>query len=350
LARKSKVRKTKEVKKPRGLSPADFTFPGEKSSYFGGVAGTAIVFVWLAVMAFFFLKNAAGQRLWYAPVEVLAYPILAVLIANMLAARPRQAEFKKAGRQARVMNNNHADLYRTLVRQASVLGMKTPPDMYLVDDPHPIIFSLPAGRGIIVASQALRQALYPEEFEALIAHEIAHIACKHVRMDMAMTFIRHANIGIKIGLFPVVLMMFFARAWRELIDFTADRGALLITLRPAVINAALVKIAVAADPNAGITSEDLQAFLDSQGDIATDSAQMERHFRVGQFMSSQPGLRERVEQLTQFPQTKQGQEAIAKAAEIQGVAVPTFGGPAKRGEDAIETVVDEDEQEIPREM
>jgi len=348
LARKSKVRKTKEPSKPKGLRPADFIFPGEKASYWGGVAGIAIVFVWLAAMGFFFLKNAAGQRLWYVPLEVLAYPVLAVVIANILAARPRQAQFKKVGRQARVMNNNHADLYRVLSRQASLLGMKTPPDMYLVDDQQPIIFSLPAGRGIIVASQALRQALFPDEFEALMAHEVAHIACKHVRVDMAMTFIRHANIGIKIGLFPVLLMMFFARAWKDLIEFTADRGTLLIMLRPAVINAALVKFAVAADPNAGITSEELQTFLDSQGDIATDSAQMERHFRIGQFMSSQPGLRERIEQLTEFPQTKQGQEAIAKSAELQGVAIPAFGGAARRAADGIEHIAtDDDEPGIP---
>jgi Zn-dependent protease with chaperone function len=349
LARKSKARKgPKEPSKPKGLRPADFIFPGEKASYWGGVAGMAIVFVWLAAMAFFFLKNAAGQRLWYAPVEVLAYPVLAVIIANILAARPRQAQFKKVGRQARVMNNNHGELHRVLTRQASLVGMKTPPEMYLVDDPQPVIFSLPTGRGAIVASQALRAAVYPEEFEALVAHEVAHIACKHVRMDMAMTYIRHTNIGLKIALFPVLLMVFFARAWTDLIEFTADRGALLITLRPAVINAAAVKFAVAVDQSAGITSEELQTFLDSQGDIATDSAQMELHFRIGQFMNTQPGLRERIEQLTEFPQTKQGKEAIAKSAELQGVAAPTFGGSAKRDDDALETIAtDEDSQGIP---
>ncbi|MBU0608617.1 MAG: M48 family metalloprotease [Armatimonadetes bacterium] len=348
MARKSKVRKTKEPSKPKGLRPADFIFPGEKVSYWGGVAGMFIVFIWLAVMSIFVAKNTAQQTMWHIPIEIALYPVLAVIIANILAARPRQAQFKKVGRQGRVMNNNHADLYRVLSRQASLLGMKTPPDMYLVDDKQPIIFSLPAGRGIIVASQALREALFPDEFEALMAHEVVHIACKHVRVDMAMTFIRHTNIGIKIGLFPVLLMMFFARAWKDLIEFTADRGTLLITLRPAVINAALVKFAVVADPNAGITSEELQAFLDSQGDIATDSAQMERHFRIGQFMSSQPGLRERIEQLTEFPQTKQGQEAIAKSAGLQGVAIPTFGSGSKRFDDGIETIAtDDDEPGIP---
>lgn len=30
-----------------------------------------LIAVWLAAMAFFFLKNAAGQRIWYVPLEVL---------------------------------------------------------------------------------------------------------------------------------------------------------------------------------------------------------------------------------------------------------------------------------------
>jgi Zn-dependent protease with chaperone function len=349
LARKSKQRKgTKEVKRTKGLRPADFIFPGEKGSYMGGLIGTAIVFIWLAAMGYFFVKGPDLKPKPWIPLEILAYPVLAVVIANVVAARPRQAQIKKMGRQARVLSNNHPELYRVLTRQAGLLGMKNPPEMYLVDDPHPFIYSMPTGNGAIVASQALREALFPDEFEACMAHEIAHIACKHVRMDMAMTFIRNANIGVKIGLFPVSLMMIFARAWRDLIEFTADRGALLIMLRQSVVNAALVKFAVAADPNAGITREDLQSFLDGQGDIATDSAQMERHFRVGQFIGTQPGLRERIETLSQFPHTTQGEEAIAKSAELQGVPVPAFGATGKHAEDAIEHVAaDDDEQSLP---
>jgi Zn-dependent protease with chaperone function len=350
LARKTKTRKVKEVKKPKGLRPADFVFPGEKGSYLGGVIGIVITFVWLAIMGFVFIKNAAGQSLWYIPLEVMAYPVLAVVIANIIAGRPRQAQLKKAGRQARVLSNNHPDVYKVLSRQATILGMKSPPDMYLVDDPHPIMYCLPTGRGVIIASQTLREAVFPEEFEALMAHEMAHIACKHVRMDMAMTFIRNTNIGAKIGLFPVLLMMFFARAWCDLIEFTADRGALLVMLRQAVVNSAVVKAAVARDPNAGISQEDLQAYLDSAGDLTTDAGQIERHFKVGQFMRSQPGLTERIEQLSEFPRTTQGQEAIAKSAALQGVAAPTLGGTTKHADDIEHMDSDDDEQKLPSEM
>lgn len=346
MARKSKVKKVKEQKKRSGLKVGDFQFPGEKSSYFGGLAGIAILFVWIAAGLFFVVKNPAGQTLWYVPVEVMAYPVLAVVICNLLAARPRMAQFKKAGRQSKVMSNNFSDLYRVLVKQSSLLGMKSPPDMYLVNEPTPIIYSLPGGRGTIIASTALQQAVTAEEFEALMAHEVTHIACKHVRMDLAMTFVRSSNFAVKILLFPVLLMGAFARAWSDLIDFTADRGSLLATLHPSVVNAAIVKFAVAADPNAGITREELQAYIDSSGDITTDAAQMERHFKVGQFMSSQPGLRERIEQLSEFPGSEQGKEAIAKAAETLGVsasAVPTY----RKASSDVEHVL-EDGEDLPQ--
>ena len=209
-----------------------------------------------------------------------------------------------------------------------------------MNDTQPIIYSLPGAHGTIIASTSLIEALAPEEFEALMAHEVTHIVCKHVRLDLALTFIRNSNIGVKILLFPILLMGLFARAWCELIEFTADRGALLITLRPAVLNSAMVKFAVVADPNAAITRQELQAMLDSTGDMTTDAAQMERQFKVAQFMGSQPLLRERVEQLTDFPTTEGGKAALTKMAELQGTTVAHIPQ-HKRADDAVEHVMED---------
>lgn len=348
MARKSKVKKTKaQVQQSSGIKKCDFVFPGEKTSLMGGVIGTAVVFLCLASVVFFTVKNPAGQPIWYIPLYVLAWPIAAVLLGNWLAAKPRAAQLKKAGRQSRVMSNNFSDLYKVLVKQSSLLGMKSPPDMYLVTDDHPVIYSLPGAKGTIIASTSLQEALSPDEFEAVLAHEISHIFCKHVRLDLAQTFIKSANLALKAVLFPVLLLTFFARAWDELIEFTADRGALLITLKPAVVNAAMVKFAVASDPNAGIRREDLQAYLDGAGDITTDAMQMERHFKVGQFMSSQPGLRERIEQLTEFVNEPQGKATMTKMAELQGVSMGSIVM-HRKSEDGVEQMAaDDDEQAIP---
>ncbi|MHB8993946.1 MAG: M48 family metalloprotease [Armatimonadota bacterium] len=340
MARKSKVKRTKESRKQTGLKICDFQFPGEKSSYWAGAVGVTVLFILLALIVFSTLKGGEGPQKFYIPLYVLAWPVAAVLLCNWMAAKPRQEQLKKGGRQARVMSNNHSDLYQVLVKQANALGLKTPPDLYLVNDPEPILYSLPGARGIIIASTSLREALSPDEFEALLAHEITHNACKHVRMDLAQTFVRNSNPGLKILFFPILLMGLFSRAWCDLIEFTADRGALLITLKPSVVNSAIVKFAVARDPNAGISSTELQGYLDGSGDITTDAKQMERHFKVGQFMASQPGLRERIEQLTDFVNDDQGRAALAKMAELQGVDLTTIVM-HKKSESDIEHVMED---------
>ena len=162
-----------------------------------------------------------------------------------------------------------------------------------------------------------------------------------------MVFIRSTNPVVKVLLFPVLLVMLFARAWMELIDFTADRGALLVTLKPAVVNSAIVKLAVVSDPNAGITKAELEEFLSSTGEIQTDSQQLERHFKVGQLISSQPNLKERIEQLTDFPRGEQGKQAMAKMAELQGVPVTSIPVIKPTRVEGVEQVIDDTEDSSP---
>lgn len=336
MARKTSGKKrTKEQKQKLEVTPKDYVFPGEKSSYLSGVVGTGVVFAFLAALGFFTIKNAAGQHLFYIPLEVMAWPVLAVIIANSLAIKPRAAQLKKAGRQAKVMSNNHPELFRILSRQSSLLGFKKMPDMYVVNDPLPVLYSVP---GAVILSQTMRERVTEGELEVLIAHELTHIRCKHVRLELAQVFIRSANPVLKIVFFPVLLVMVFSKAWIELIDFTADRGALLVTLKPGLVNTAIVKQAVVTDPNAGITPEELAEFLNSAADLQTDTQQLERHFKVGQFMSSQPNLRERIEQLTDFPQSDEGKAAIAKMAEIQGVPLASITLVRAASEDGIEHI------------
>ena len=94
----------------------------------------------LAVMGYFFIVPASGVRQWYIPLEIIAYPVLAFVIGNLLASRPRTRQLKKAGRQAKVMGNNHPELHRALIGQSQLLALKKPPDMYVVDDEDKILF------------------------------------------------------------------------------------------------------------------------------------------------------------------------------------------------------------------
>ena len=342
MARKAPRKRAPKAEKKKSFSPADFVFPGERQSYWTGIVMVAIVFIWIAGVLYFTVKQPSGKPAWWIPREVLAWPVVALLVANALAAGPRKKELKKVGRQAKVMNTNHPELYNLLSRQASLLGLAKAPDMYLVDDEQPVLFSIPGGRASIILSKGLRDVVSDDELAGLLAHELTHIRLKHVRLELAMVFIQAANPVVKVLLLPVTLLSLFSRAWKDLIDFTADRGAVLVTLKPATVNAAIVKFAAAADPNASVTQADLHSYLESKGDIQTDAAQLERHFKVGQFVSSQPNLRERIEQISDFVRSEDGQNLMRQMADLQGVSHSEIAiSRSSSGDDSVEYIQEE---------
>jgi len=318
-----RARKTKKKAPKTELRVGDYQYPGEKSLYWQGVIGLGVAFLAAAVIISVYVFGQGAQHMsspmhgkWWIPLEVIAYPLLSILVVNWLAVRPRRQQFKETGMQARVMSKTYPRLKQMLTEQSKLLGMAEP-EMYVVDDDAPYIYSMPGKTGTIVASKPLLDALKEEETAAMIAREMGHLKSHHVRMDLAITYIRHANPLWKVLLFPVLIFALFLRGWSELAEFTADRVAVLITGRAAVVNAALVKLGVAADTQAEIDSEDLEAYLESGDDISTDSEQMERHFKIGQFLGTKRGLRERIEQVGEYLKTDQGAAAMEKMAEMR---------------------------------
>ena len=131
------------------------------------------------------------------------------------------------------------------------------------------------------------------------------------------TGMRRANPIVKVLLFPITGLAIFLGGWAELAEATADRMAVLIAGRPALINAALVKLAVTSDNEAEITKSELEAYLDSGNDLATDADQIERHFKMGEFLGTHPALKERIEEVGDYYQTEDGQAALQKITDVR---------------------------------
>jgi Zn-dependent protease with chaperone function len=318
-----RARRTKKKAPKTELRVRDYQYPGEKSVYWQGVIGLGVAFLAVAAIMSVYVFGKGAQHMsspmhgkWWVPLEVLAYPILCILIVNWLAVRPRREQFKETGMQARVMSRTYPRLKQMLTEQSKLLGIAEP-EMWVVEDDAPYMYAMPGKAGAIVASKPMLDALKDEEVGAMVARQMGHLKSHHVRMDLAITYIRHANPLWKILLFPVLIFAWFLRGWSELTQFTADRVGLLIAERPAVVNAALVKSAVAADRQAEIDTEELEAYLDSGDDISTDAEQIQRHFKIGQFLTTQKGLRERIEQVGEYLKTPQGATAMEKMAEMR---------------------------------
>ncbi len=315
MARRGRARRKKEAK--LNITPADFRYPGESRLYWQGVGGVMVIFVWFAAVLFFVARTPSGTPRWDLIIECLVWPPVAVILCNMLSIRPRKKEFAGHDQQSRVMSTNHPDVYKTLQNFARLLGLKRVPEMYILPQDRAFMFTMPAKGGTIVTTRGLREKLRPEEFAALIAHEMGHIAARHVRMELALIFIRASNPVTKIILLPVTLMAWLMRGWLDAIDYSADRCAYLLTgCQAKLVNAAILKQALAAASEPEISLEELHEFLTAPGDVESDQKQLERQIRVRRFMDGVPNLRERVEALGEYPKTEQAQRAIEKLSHL----------------------------------
>ena len=320
MARRVKKRR-KRISPETELRLDDFQCPGEKRVYWEGVGGTAALFILIAynITRFGVMNEAApGGPLYHQywiPAAVVLYPLLTWFVANSLALRPRRRVLKEAGMNARVLNKNYPKLKAILAEQSKVLDIDEP-EMYILSDDTPYMYTLPGKNSQIVTNDAMLDVMNDEELALMIAREMGHIKARHPRMAIVVTFMRRTNAIVKVLLFPITMMAAFLRGWLELIEITADRMALLITGRAALMNAAVVKLAVAADHEAEISRPELEAYLEA-GDMMTDSSQIERHFKMGEFLGRQPHLRERIEEVTEFLRTAEGQAALQKVNEAK---------------------------------
>ena len=313
MARRPKARKRKAKAE---LTPKDFRFPGESTVYWTGVGGMYVLFIWVVVMFLAFAKTKSGLPQWQW-VYLFLWPICSVLLVNYLSAKPRKADLKKAGPQARVMSSNHPDLFNTLSRQSQLLGLKRTPALYLVADQAAYIFSIPGRPYSIIVSRPSLDAMSREEFAALLAREVGSVAARNVTVGLAIMWIRTANPLLKVAFLPLFLMSIFMRGWADLTELTADRAAVLLVGSEATLNLALVKLVIARDPQADVNQGDLAAFLlGSADEMTADSAQIERHYKIGTFIGEQPNLRERIEQIREYRKSQQGKAAFEKLAEV----------------------------------
>jgi heat shock protein HtpX len=135
----------------------------------------------------------------------------------------------------------------------------SPPKIYLIDDGFPRAFAV--GRGprssTVAVSTGLLGALPPEELEAVLAHELAHVRSRDVLSQtfvvlIAATLIEASRIG---GWFSGSLLYVLAPIGAAFVHLTlsskrelrADRAAALVTGGPHDLADALLRLERAAD-------------------------------------------------------------------------------------------------------
>jgi len=306
MARRVTIKK----KKP-ALLVKDFVVPGERTYYLVALAATVVVFIILALVSW----RALPEHPQIIGVFVL-WPILAVMYVGRQATGGVRRRIQREGLRARVSGSNHPELFASVARAAALLGLPAP-DVYVMEGDEPRLKAVGGKKPAIVVLQPAVDALAADELEALLAREVLHIRAKHTRFLNMMEFFRTCGIVPKLIGAPMLLMTKLLGAWVQLAESTADRAALLVMGRSAPLNRALVKLAAEQDAMAQVDPGELDAYLSAGSDLTTDSTMMERHYRIGTFVSSKPGLSERIKDLAQFPRTEQGRAAFQKAQEVR---------------------------------
>ncbi len=309
MARKVRKRKSKPTTTVK-LAPAQLRFPGEVKQYWLAVGAVTWGCVLIAGTGFYF------TRMWQW-VYLAAWPIGSILLVNWLSNRPRRIQLKQLGPSARVFGTNHPELGKHLKEVADLLGIRRLPQMYLVEDEAPYIYSMAGRKGSIILTGALVRLLRRDELSVMLARELAHLKYGHVRLERALWWIRNANPLFCIALLPLWFWSGLMGEWLDLIEYTADRAAVLVTGSPTLVNATIVKAAAGADPQANVTPQEVDDFLSQPGGLELDAAQMEAQFKLNRFVESIPNLRDRIEQVSEFAKSEEGQQLMEQVNAVR---------------------------------
>lgn len=110
--------------------------------------------------------------------------------------------------------------------------------LVILDDPEPVAFAAQVDDGVIVVSQGLLDSLDEDEQRALLAHEQAHLRCRHDR------YLRAAGVaGAAVPIFGGL-----TRAVRAAVERWADEEAVCTIGDRAVVARAVLVAAVATSP------------------------------------------------------------------------------------------------------
>lgn len=182
---------------------------------------------------------------------------------------------------ARVISVKDAPELHALVERLCIQADMPKPRLAIADTPTPNAFAI--GRSpknaVVCTTTGLLDALEPHELEGVLAHELSHIQNRDVLvMTLASFFATVASLMAQFGLFAspggrnrdgqpalivivavsfavYVLSYFLMLALSRYREYAADRGAALITGRPAALASALMRL---SDAVARIPDRDLR--------------------------------------------------------------------------------------------
>jgi heat shock protein HtpX len=196
------------------------------------------------------------------------FAIMIVVIAGLMGAQLFLSDkLALASMGAKVVSPQEAPGLHAMIERLCIQADLPKPKIAVADTTVPNAFAMGRSKNssVVCATTGLIQMLEPHELEGVMAHELAHIKNRDVLiMTMAGFFASIAAMIMQFGLFfgggarndnnPSILVVFLVSivvyvlsfflmlALSRYREFTADRGAAVITGRPSALSSALMKI------------------------------------------------------------------------------------------------------------
>lgn len=215
----------------------------------------------LALLATTCAAIAAGF-VWLFTVRPSFWPywsLLALALVVTAAVQYGRAKTRLLGTARARLVDAHAEpeLHALVERIAGMFDLR-PPRIAVSRSPVPNSFAVGVrrSRAVVVVSEGLRRRLEPEELEAVLAHELAHVANSDATV-MTLAGVPRAvgfelydvatRLYLWLFLWPIGALLY---GWGSLLtlavsryrEYTADAGSALATGRPAALMSALQKL------------------------------------------------------------------------------------------------------------
>jgi heat shock protein HtpX len=245
-----------------------------------------------------------------------SFVIILVVIAGLSAAQIFLSDkLALASMGAKEVSPQEAPGLHAMIERLCIQADLPKPKIAVADTSMPNAFAMGRSKksAVVCATTGIMNTLEPHELEGVMAHELAHIKNRDVLiMTMAGFFASIASMIAQFGLFfgggdddenpsfLVVLLVswvvyivsfFLMLALSRYREFTADRGAAIITGRPSALSSALMKINGAMSR---VPQQDLRAAGDMNAFFIMPAAA--KNAVTGLF-STHPPMEKRIERL-----------------------------------------------------
>jgi Zn-dependent protease with chaperone function len=150
----------------------------------------------------------------------------------------------------RVGPSQYAEIYDRYTRLATILSVPQIPDLFIMNSPEVNAYAMGIERYTIRVTSALVDIMTDEELDAILAHELGHVKCDHMKY-MTMAWMLQELGGFAAAFIPIpgvgeaflLGVQLSLMEWYRKAEFSCDRAALLAVQDIEPVQRALGKLA-----------------------------------------------------------------------------------------------------------